>query len=159
MEHPVLFDTMEEASAVLDGLENARFFIDNNGRTTTLLSCTSHVDCAAVARIKCNKDEQYGLSRSGMHTTEPAPGVEQRTGIHKPLLPEIDNLLLGGQGPKTCLNTLRMRYKGSPEQLNLLPSTSQLKTRAHKLRKRADFSITTYADDGVGIAEDVHNKE
>ncbi|EGZ26532.1 hypothetical protein PHYSODRAFT_473385, partial [Phytophthora sojae] len=28
----------------------------------------------------------------------------------------------------------------------LLPSTSQLKNRAHKLRKRGDFSITTYAD-------------
>ncbi|EGZ06483.1 hypothetical protein PHYSODRAFT_531753 [Phytophthora sojae] len=137
---------MEEARAVLDGLENARFSIDNNGRTTTQLSCTFHVDCAAVVRIKCNKDEQYVLSRSGMHTTEPAPVEEQRTGIHKPLLPEIDNLLLGGHGPKKCLNTLRMRYKESPEQLNLLPSTSQLKTRAHKLRKRGDFSITTYAD-------------
>ncbi|EGZ23325.1 hypothetical protein PHYSODRAFT_480395 [Phytophthora sojae] len=39
-----------------------------------------------------------------------------------------------------------MRYKESPEQLNLLRSTSLLKNRAHKLRKRGDFSITTYSN-------------
>ncbi|EGZ07111.1 hypothetical protein PHYSODRAFT_413872, partial [Phytophthora sojae] len=41
---------------------------------------------------------------------------------------------------------LRMKYDHSEEVLALLPSASQVKNRAHRLRRRGDIDITTYAD-------------
>ncbi|KAE9027759.1 hypothetical protein PR001_g10391 [Phytophthora rubi] len=144
--HPVAFKTKAEARAQLDGLENARFSVTSNSRLSTRLSCTTHVDCTAEARIKKERNGQFRLFRSGMHTTETVDVMAQRTGIHKPFLSEVDNLLLGGQGPRQCLITLQTKYIDNDETLALLPSVSQLKNRAHKLRKRGDFDITSYAD-------------
>ncbi|KAG1704636.1 hypothetical protein DVH05_005565 [Phytophthora capsici] len=146
MELPVRFETLREARGVLDGLENSQFALINNNSATKRLWCTSHLDCTAEARIKLDPDGKFRLSRSGIHTTTPAPLASQRTGIHKPLLPEIDNLLLGGQGPQTCLNELKARYAGSDSVLALLPSVGQLKNWAHRLRRSGDFDITSYAD-------------
>eukprot|EP00644_Phytophthora_capsici_P013517 jgi/Phyca11/115784/e_gw1.29.414.1 len=126
--------------------QNSRFALINNNSVTKRLWCTSHLDCTAEARIKLDPDGKFRLTRSGVHTTTPAPLASQRTGIHKPLLPEIDNLLLGGQGPQTCLNELKARYAGSDSVLALLPSVGQLKNRAHRLRRSGDFDITSYAD-------------
>ncbi|EGZ19672.1 hypothetical protein PHYSODRAFT_497253 [Phytophthora sojae] len=39
-----------------------------------------------------------------------------------------------------------MKYGLSEEVIALLPSASQVKNRAHRLRRRGDFDITTYAD-------------
>ncbi|KAG6949337.1 hypothetical protein JG687_00014923 [Phytophthora cactorum] len=88
---PVRFSTMEEARLV-----NALFFMNYNGSRMTVFSCTSHVE-----------------------RVTPAPVCPQRTGIHKPLLIEVDNLLLGQQGPKQCLTTLRLRHKDSKEFLQM----------------------------------------
>ncbi|ETO84875.1 hypothetical protein F444_01269 [Phytophthora nicotianae P1976] len=137
---------MQEARVALDGLENARFAVDYNGKTLTVLYCTSHAGCNAAAKNKMNPSGKYILSRTGTHSPVVVPTDAQRTGIHKPLLTEADNLLLGGQGPKQCLGTLQSRYKKSPEVLALLPTARQLKNKAHKLRKKGEFSITTYAD-------------
>jgi hypothetical protein len=108
--------------------------------------CTTHVDCTAEARIKKERNGQFRLFRSGVHTAETVNIVAQRSGIHKSLLLEIDNLLLGGQGPRQCLVTLQTKFIANEETLALLPSIGQLKNRAQKLRSRGDFDVTTYAD-------------
>jgi hypothetical protein len=108
--------------------------------------CTTHVDCTAEARIKKERNGHFRLFRSGVHTAETVNIVAQRSGIHKSLLLEIDNLLLGGQGPRQCLVTLQTKFIANEETLALLPSIGQLKNRAQKLRSRGDFDVTTYAD-------------
>jgi hypothetical protein len=145
-EHPVQFETMEEARAVLDGLENARFSVHGNGIGTTILVCTSHVACPASVGTRKLTSRWYLLCRGGIHTAVPVPRQEQMTGIHKPFLQQIDNLLLGGQGPKKSLTTLQTTYQKPDEKLALLPSVSQLKNRAYKLQKHGDFKITAFAD-------------
>jgi hypothetical protein len=94
--HPLTLKTKPEARAHLDGLENARFSVIGDSRFSTRLSCTTHVDCTAKARIKKERNGQFHIFRSGVHTAETVDIAAQRSGIHKPLLSDIDNLLLGG---------------------------------------------------------------
>ncbi|KAE8984647.1 hypothetical protein PF005_g22077 [Phytophthora fragariae] len=52
----------------------------------------------------------FAFILSGMNTTATVDVMAQHAGIHKSFLSEIDNLLLGGQGPRQCLITLRTKY-------------------------------------------------
>ncbi|POM66207.1 Hypothetical protein PHPALM_17971 [Phytophthora palmivora] len=63
-----------------------------NNRVTKRLYCTSHIDCTAEARIVIDIDGKFRLSRSGVHTGAHVSRESQRTGIHKPLLTEIDEM-------------------------------------------------------------------
>ncbi|ETL99308.1 hypothetical protein L917_03818, partial [Phytophthora nicotianae] len=64
---------MQEARVALDGLENARFAVDYNGKTLTVLYCTSHAGCNAAAKIKMNPNREYILSRTGTHSPVVVP--------------------------------------------------------------------------------------
>ncbi|KAE9003155.1 hypothetical protein PR002_g17422 [Phytophthora rubi] len=50
-----------------------------------------------------------------MHIDATVDAMAQRTGIHKSLFSEIDNLLLDGQGPRRCLVTLQTKYINNEE--------------------------------------------
>ncbi|ETP50679.1 hypothetical protein F442_04062, partial [Phytophthora nicotianae P10297] len=64
---------MQEARVALDGLENARFAVDYNGKTLTVLYCASHAGCNAAAKIKMNPNREYILSRTGAHSPVVVP--------------------------------------------------------------------------------------
>ncbi|ETK95931.1 hypothetical protein L915_01199 [Phytophthora nicotianae] len=119
---------MQEARVVLDGLENAS---------------TSHAGCNAAAKINMNPNGIYILSRAGTHSPVVVPTNAQRTGIHKPLLTEVDNLLLGGQGPKQCLGTLQSR-----SSLDFLSATDG----TYKLRI-SDYTLVSFGTFGVDYGE------
>jgi len=141
------FKTRKDARVAIEGFANTRYKRFNNNRDTVRYACSSHAECTATAKFKYNTSStMYTATLLGFHNKFIAPIADQRTGIHKPLDDEVNNLLLGGHGPAKCLTTLEMKYRHDEETLRMLPDVRQLKNRSQLLRTQVDFDITSMAD-------------
>ncbi|KAE9015272.1 hypothetical protein PR003_g15821 [Phytophthora rubi] len=141
------FKTRELARVAIDRFTNIRYKRHNNNRDTVWYKCSTHTNCSATAKIKLTaSNKMYTATLIGIHSDVEAPLSDQRTGIHKPLEDEVNNLLLGGQGPARCLTTLEMKYRNDEDMLRLLPDVTQLKNRSQLLHSRGDYNISSMAD-------------